>query len=66
VDGKNVPVKIANFNFMAFEINAGRHEIRLRYAPSTFYFALGITVLGLILFMGVLGWLFLRGKARLW
>jgi hypothetical protein len=58
VDGREVPVYPANYNFMAGLVDAGRHEVRFKYEPATFYLAAKIAVFGLGIFiLGVMaGW----------
>jgi hypothetical protein len=49
VDGRDVPVVKANLTFTAVAVPAGRHDVVLRYSPSSFYlgsFISGMTAIG--------------------
>ena len=37
VDGRRVPMRKANLTFTAVAVPAGRHDVELRYVPSSFY-----------------------------
>jgi uncharacterized membrane protein YfhO len=43
VDGRRVPLSRANLTFTAVAVPAGRHEVELRYTPSSFYLGSLIT-----------------------
>jgi len=58
VDGREVSVHRANYNFMACPVGAGHHEVRFKYAPMIFYLAARVAGLGLGIFiLGIIvGW----------
>jgi len=51
VDGVPTPVYQANYNFMACLVKAGRHEIKFKYQPKSFYVSARITRIGLCVFL---------------
>ncbi|MCC6409635.1 MAG: YfhO family protein, partial [Planctomycetes bacterium] len=54
VDGVERPLLIANYAFQAVRLEAGAHEIVLRYEPWSLRLGAWLAVLGLVL--GTLGW----------
>ncbi|HZI64561.1 MAG TPA: YfhO family protein, partial [Thermoanaerobaculia bacterium] len=53
--GRDLPLAYANHAFVAFELPAGRHEVRLRYLPVSFVWGRAITfsTLGILTVAGV-------------
>lgn len=51
VDDVQVPIMIANYNFMACLVPQGHHQIRFQYEPQKFYLALKVSMAGIILFV---------------
>ena len=45
IDGRDAPLHIANDAFLALQIPAGRHDVRLRYLPRSFVIGATITAL---------------------
>lgn len=51
VDGVETPIIKADYGLMAIPVSGGIHEIRVDYEPEGFRLGLGISTLGLIIFM---------------
>jgi len=59
LDGKEVPVRIADYSFLGVEVPEGRHEIRLAFDPLSFrigravsFAALGLLILFAVIYCG--------------
>lgn len=64
IDGRAAPVLRANYLARAVAMPPGEHEVRLVYAPRSFYTGLvitGVTCVGLLL-MAAVGWRMRRGR----
>jgi len=61
VDGKEVSVIIANYNFMACAVEPGLHKVVFKYEPKEFFIARNISLFGMIVFvLGIFLFLFVR------
>jgi hypothetical protein len=48
VDGKNTPILKHNHTFRAVPVSAGQHTVTFIYKPSSFYFGLILTIIGIL------------------
>lgn len=62
VDGKQVSVYIANYNFMACAINPGIHQVRFEFKPQLYFFSRTVSLLGLAVLLAGALFLILRAK----
>jgi hypothetical protein len=64
VAGRQLPLAFANHAFVAFELPAGRHDVRLRYLPVSFVWGRAITIssLAILTMAGVVAGA--RGRRR--
>ncbi|HOW34975.1 MAG TPA: YfhO family protein [Candidatus Omnitrophota bacterium] len=62
VDGKQVPIYIANYNFMACAIDPGIHQVKFEFKPELYFFSRAVSLLGLMIFLA--GVLFLAFRAK--
>ncbi|MEG2533819.1 MAG: YfhO family protein, partial [Gordonibacter sp.] len=53
VDGEEVPIKRANTAFMALELGAGSHDIKLTYMTPGLLQGIALSAAGLVAFAGV-------------
>lgn len=56
IDGKEVPIYRANAGFMAIPLAAGEHSVELRFSPPYFTTSWIISLIGFILFGGLIWW----------
>ena len=64
VDGQEVPLYHANYNFMACPIAPGAHEVRFQFRPSLFFSSLRISCIGLALLILGTAVLFVNSKRK--
>jgi len=60
VDDREVPIVRANHAFKAVRVDPGQHVVRFVFDPWTFRWGAGITLAGLAIVAGLLGWPVLR------
>ena len=60
MDGRRVPVRLANYNFMAVALEPGEHIVRFEFKPESFYGAVRISLIGFVVLAGMAVILFLR------
>jgi uncharacterized membrane protein YfhO len=54
LDGKEVPVRLANVLFRAVAVPAGSHRVELRYRPAAVYGGAALTATGVAALAGLL------------
>lgn len=54
IDGREAPVYLANYNFMACFVPSGEHRVHFEFKPAGFYYSGKISLAGLGIFGGVL------------
>ncbi len=54
IDEHEVPIHLANYNFMACFVSPGEHRVRFEFKPASFYFSLNMSLVGLGIFASVL------------
>ena len=64
VDGVEVPVLLADHAFKAVRVDPGPRHVRFVFDPLSFKLGLALTVLGLAIVAGLLGWSAWRRKVR--
>jgi len=60
VDDQEVPILLANHAFKAVRVDPGQHLVRFVFDPPSFRIGAGLTVAGLLILAGLLGWPLLR------
>jgi uncharacterized membrane protein YfhO len=65
VDGKFETLYLANSGFMAVPLKAGNHTIELEFTPPYWKTSIVLSVLGFLLFGGLLSWRSRNTKANL-
>ena len=60
MDDREVPIVRANHAFKAVRVDPGQHVVRFVFDPWTFRWGAGITLAGLAIVAGLLGWPVLR------
>jgi hypothetical protein len=56
IDGHIIPVKQADYNFMALDVPAGEHQILMTYKPMTFTEGLTLSIAALAITFGYIGY----------
>lgn len=56
VDGQAQPLSIADLNFWAVAVPAGSHTVTMEYAPFSVTLGLGISIMGLLVWLGLAAW----------
>jgi len=64
IDGEEVPVYRANYNFMACVLPKGNHTVEFKYLPSSFFVSLKISMAGLFILIFMTIYLFIRDLKR--
>lgn len=64
IDGKEVPIYLANQRFMAVAMPPGQHQIVFQYRSTFFWWGLILSVLGALAMIGCCVWPFCRKKAQ--
>lgn len=64
VDGEEVEITPVGDSLIAFELTAGEHEIELKFTPVGLYAGIGISALGLVLFV-ILGIVSIKRRKNL-
>jgi hypothetical protein len=64
VDGAEVPVLRADHAFKAVRVDPGSHHVRFVFDPPSFRRGLMLTILGLVILAGLLGWSALRHRKQ--
>ena len=64
VDDREVPIVRANHAFKAVRVDPGQHVVRFVFDPWTFRWGAGITLAGLAIVAGLLGWSAWRHRSR--
>jgi hypothetical protein len=65
VDGEAVPVVLADYSFRGVPVPEGTHTVRLEYHSTLFQAAVWTTVLSLLLVVGIILAMFVRGRRTL-